>query len=58
VTGAPPEIAADVLQPYVPRLLISWLRERPQARHQRIEGTLAFDDISGFSNQTACSSHA
>jgi class 3 adenylate cyclase/tetratricopeptide (TPR) repeat protein len=44
--------AAETLQPYVPRLLVSWLRETPKARHRQIEGTLAFVDISGFTQLT------
>jgi class 3 adenylate cyclase/tetratricopeptide (TPR) repeat protein len=44
--------AAEVLKPYVPRLLISWLRETPEARHRQIPGSLAFVDISGFTQLT------
>src|SRR5213082_2960016 len=40
------------LTPYVPRLLIEWLRDDPSARHLAIEGTLAFVDISGFTKLT------
>ena len=36
------------LKPYVPRLVIEWAEEAPEARHRRLEGTLAFVDISGF----------
>src|SRR6266446_143954 len=36
------------LTPYVPRLVLDWLREDPDALHRRIDGTLAFVDISGF----------
>jgi class 3 adenylate cyclase/tetratricopeptide (TPR) repeat protein len=36
------------LTPFVPRVVIEWLRETPDARHRRLEGTLAFVDISGF----------
>ena len=42
----------ELLKPYVPRLLISWLRDTPEARHRDIEGTLAFVDISGFTTMT------
>jgi hypothetical protein len=44
--------ADEVLQPYVPRLLISWLRETPEARHREVDGSLAFVDISGFTQLT------
>jgi class 3 adenylate cyclase/tetratricopeptide (TPR) repeat protein len=40
------------LAPYVPRLAIEWLRDTPQERYKRVEGTLAFVDISGFTNLT------
>ena len=36
------------LTPFVPRVVIDWLREDPQARRRALEGTLAFVDISGF----------
>jgi class 3 adenylate cyclase/tetratricopeptide (TPR) repeat protein len=36
------------LTPYVPRLVLDWLREDPDATLRTIEGTLAFIDISGF----------
>ncbi|HJV04875.1 MAG TPA: adenylate/guanylate cyclase domain-containing protein, partial [Actinomycetota bacterium] len=36
------------LEPYVPRLLLSWLAEHPDDRHARVEGTLVLADISGF----------
>ena len=39
--------AAD-LTPFVPRVVVEWLREAPEARHRELEGTLAFVDISGF----------
>ncbi len=42
----------ELLKPYVPRLLISWLRDTPEARQRDIEGTLAFVDISGFTTLT------
>jgi class 3 adenylate cyclase/tetratricopeptide (TPR) repeat protein len=44
--------AVETLQPYVPRLLVTWLRETPEARHRQVEGTLAFIDISGFTQLT------
>jgi class 3 adenylate cyclase/tetratricopeptide (TPR) repeat protein len=38
----------ELLLPYVPRLVVDWLRDTPEARHKRVEGSLAFVDISGF----------
>ncbi len=42
----------EVLKPYVPRVVIQWLRETPAASHRAIDGTLAFVDISGFTALT------
>jgi len=36
------------LTPYVPRLLVEWLRADPERRMRSLDGTLAFVDISGF----------
>ncbi|HEY7018645.1 MAG TPA: adenylate/guanylate cyclase domain-containing protein, partial [Gaiellaceae bacterium] len=36
------------LTPYVPRVVVDWLRAEPGARRRELEGTLAFVDISGF----------
>src|SRR3954454_12578741 len=36
------------LTPYVPRLVVEWLRDEPERRVRSLEGTLAFVDISGF----------
>ena len=44
--------AAERLKPYVPRLVVQWLREAPDARHRQVEGSLAFVDISGFTELT------
>ncbi len=52
---SPAEQGADrahPLTPYVPRLLIEWLRDDPSARHRSVAGTLAFVDISGFTQMT------
>src|SRR5437588_7056092 len=46
------EMIRNPLAPYVPRLLIEWLRDDPAARHQVVDGTLAFVDISGFTSMT------
>ena len=42
----------EVLKPYVPRLLIEWVRESPQTRYRPVDGSLAFVDISGFTALT------
>jgi class 3 adenylate cyclase/tetratricopeptide (TPR) repeat protein len=44
--------AGERLKPYVPRLVIDWLREAPGLRHQAVQGSLAFVDISGFTQLT------
>jgi class 3 adenylate cyclase/tetratricopeptide (TPR) repeat protein len=44
--------ADEVLTPYVPVLLIDWLRESPAARYREIDASLAFVDISGFTTLT------
>jgi class 3 adenylate cyclase/tetratricopeptide (TPR) repeat protein len=36
------------LTPFVPRLVVEWLREDPGAPYRSLDGTLAFVDISGF----------
>ena len=43
--------AAD-LRPYVPKLLSSWSPTHDDPRHMRVDGTLAFVDISGFTQLT------
>jgi len=45
---APGTDPAELLRPYVPRLVVDWLRSTPDARHREIEGSLVFVDISGF----------
>ncbi len=42
----------ELLRPYVPVILIDWLRNSPAARHRAIDGSLAFVDISGFTTLT------
>jgi class 3 adenylate cyclase/tetratricopeptide (TPR) repeat protein len=42
----------ELLAPYVPRFHSRWLRERPQQRHQAIDCTLVFADVSGFTRMT------
>ena len=34
--------------PYVPRLVVEWLRDDPEATLRSLDGTLVFVDISGF----------
>lgn len=46
------ERAATSLAPYVPRLVVDWLRDRPTNRHRRIPGSCVFADISGFTALT------
>jgi class 3 adenylate cyclase/tetratricopeptide (TPR) repeat protein len=36
------------LTPYVPRILLEWERQFGDARHQAVDGTLVFADVSGF----------
>ncbi|HET7529322.1 MAG TPA: adenylate/guanylate cyclase domain-containing protein, partial [Mycobacteriales bacterium] len=42
----------DRLRPYVAGLAVDWLQTTPDARHKRIDGSLAFVDISGFTTLT------
>jgi class 3 adenylate cyclase/tetratricopeptide (TPR) repeat protein len=44
--------ARERLKPYVPRLVVEWLREAPDVRHRPLEGSMAFVDISGFTQLT------
>jgi len=46
------EDQGEVLKPYVPRLLIEWVRESPDTNYRAHDGTLAFVDISGFTALT------
>lgn len=43
---------AELLKPYVPRLVIEWMRTTPDALHREREATLVFVDISGFTALT------
>ncbi|MEY2399125.1 MAG: hypothetical protein QOJ00_2299 [Actinomycetota bacterium] len=38
----------STLTPYVPRVVLQWGVDTPDARYRRVEGTLAFCDLSGF----------
>ncbi len=44
--------ASELLRPYVPRLVIDWLRTDPDALHRELEASLVFVDISGFTALT------
>ena len=48
----PKDRSAELLKPFVPRLLIDWLRESPLEPFKEVEGSLAFVDISGFTTLT------
>ena len=43
---------SERLRPYVPRLVIDWLRTDPTALHKELEASLVFVDISGFTALT------
>jgi hypothetical protein len=48
VTAAPETTPPPVdLTPFVPRVVVDWLRVDPEARRRELEGTLVFVDISG-----------
>jgi class 3 adenylate cyclase/tetratricopeptide (TPR) repeat protein len=51
-TIAEPSHSEELLKPYVPRVQIQWLREAPETSHRAIVGSLAFVDISGFTELT------
>ena len=38
----------DPGRPYAPRIALRWLAETPDARHRRVDGSLVYLDISGF----------
>jgi class 3 adenylate cyclase/tetratricopeptide (TPR) repeat protein len=46
------EDTAARLAPYVPRVALEWLGASPAEVHQRVEGTLLFVDVSGFTALT------
>ena len=57
IPGPPPPTddamdASTYLKPYVPRMVVEWLRNTPDALHQEFEATLVFVDISGFTALT------
>jgi len=44
--------AQQGLRPYVPRLVVDWLRHCPDQVYREVDGSLAFVDISGFTKLT------
>ncbi len=38
----------EMLQPYLPRLVLEWLASEPECRYRAVDGTVVFVDISGF----------
>ncbi len=36
------------LTPYVPRLVLSWAEHAPEATYRRVDGSMVFCDVSGF----------
>jgi class 3 adenylate cyclase/tetratricopeptide (TPR) repeat protein len=51
-SSAPGLEIAERLAPYVPRVALQWLSDSPGAVHRRLEGTLLFVDVSGFTALT------
>ncbi len=47
-----PYPTSERLRPYVPRLVVDWLRSAPDERWRRLDATLAFVDVSGFTELT------
>ncbi len=45
-------VRQTVLDPYVPRMVVDWLRDHPGDTWREVEGSLAFVDISGFTTLT------
>jgi class 3 adenylate cyclase/tetratricopeptide (TPR) repeat protein len=43
---------SQALRAYLPRLVIHWIRETPEAKFREVDGSLAFVDISGFTKLT------
>ena len=48
----PADEPAQQLLAYVPRLALEWLSQTPEEEHRRVEGTLVFVDVSGFTALT------
>ncbi len=47
-TGVDTEGASTDLRAFVPRGPLNWLSDEPERRHRRVDGSLVFVDISGF----------
>lgn len=45
-------MATAALRPYVPDLAVEWLQGDPESLHRRVEGSMAFVDLSGFTTLT------
>ena len=48
----PSRQGTEILRPYVPRLLLRWLTESPDATFREDEGSMVFVDISGFTKMS------
>jgi class 3 adenylate cyclase/tetratricopeptide (TPR) repeat protein len=51
VPPAPPD-SAEILGPYVPRIVIRWMAEQPHVTFRTVEGSMLFVDISGFTKMS------
>ena len=45
-------VTAEGLRPYLPRILVGWLNERPGTTARDLEGSVVFVDISGFTKMS------
>ncbi|MGZ8734906.1 MAG: adenylate/guanylate cyclase domain-containing protein, partial [Acidimicrobiia bacterium] len=45
-------VATAVLRPYLPRLVLDWAHDEPEARWKSIDGTFVFADLSGFTKMS------
>ena len=43
---------SSALRPFLPRLTIRWLCERPEVRVRSLPGTVVFVDVSGFTKMS------
>ncbi len=50
--GSSPSRDAEQLSRYVPRVAVEWLLETPDALWRELDGTMAFVDISGFTQMS------
>ena len=49
------EARTDPGRPYAPRIALRWLAEEPDRRHRRVDGSLLYPDISGFTRLSSAS---